>query len=141
MGLTRQLTASGLVSNVKTVADLPQGLRQYILKLQEWAKPRVRSAQSKQRSQEHVKFGACPKQPHRHGISWVLAAEAMQRMKLLSDSFLPIADADRYNINKFLNRLLGLPVARQNALFAFYSSVFRWVAVAAKAHVRYGLFK
>lgn len=34
---------------------------------------------------------------------------------------------------RFLNRLLGLPVALQNKLFAYFSSVFRWVVAAAKA--------
>ena len=39
-------------------------------------------------------------------------------MKLLNEQNLPLADADRYNINKFLNRLLGLPVRTQTAPFA-----------------------
>ena len=30
-------------------------------------------------------------------------------------------DADRNDINKFLNRLLGLPFAQQNALFDYYT--------------------
>lgn len=40
----------------------------------------------------------------------------------------------RYNVNKFLNRLLGLPVQAQNALFEFYSSVFKWVVFTAKVN-------
>lgn len=134
-GLTRTLQSSkSTVGTVRTVEDLPTGLRQYISKLQEWAKPRVVQVQQKQpRSQERVRYGACPKTPHKHELSWIEAADALQRMKLLSDANIPLADADRYNINKFLNRLLGLPVSTQNALFAFYTSVFRWVAVAVKA--------
>ena len=70
---------------------------------------------------------------YRHGLSWIQAADALRNMKLLSEANVPLADADRYNINKFLNRLLGLPVQMQNSLFAYYTSVFRWVAVAIKA--------
>ena len=81
-------------------------------------------------------YGACPKAPHGYGLSWMDAGETLKQMKLLNASLLPISDADRSNVNKFLNRLLGLPVATQNALFAYYMAVFRWVVVTAKSQGR-----
>ena len=109
---------------------LPQGLIVYIQKLHEWARPRIQaqSAASRQRPTERSTYGACPKTPHAHGLTWVEAGDALRRMKLL-----PVTDADRHNINKFLNRLLGLPVATQNSLFSFFSAIFRWVVVSALA--------
>ena len=38
-------------------------------------------------------------------------------MRVLNANLATQTDADRHNINKFLNRLLGLPVQTQNALF------------------------
>ena len=79
-------------------------------------------------------------------------------MRVLNANLATQTDADRHNINKFLNRLLGLPVQTQNALFEcrrasrlpsgalepphpnllgpshrYYTSVFKWVVVTAKA--------
>ena len=50
--------------------------------------------------------------------------------------FNSLQDSDRYNVNKFLNRLLGMEVETQNALFGYYMQVFRWVVVTAKAQGR-----
>lgn len=64
-GLARTLQANGN-GGVKSVDDLPSGLQQYISKLQDWAKPRMAQVQQKQpRSQERVRYGACPKIPHK----------------------------------------------------------------------------
>lgn len=114
---------------------LPNGLQQYIHKLQEWARPRIQAQASatRQRPTERQTYGACPRTPHSHGLTWIEAGDALRRMKLLNAQLLPVADGDRHNINKFLNRLLGLPVAMQNSLFAFFSAVFRWVVVSAKS--------
>ena len=120
------------------ISRLPPGLQQYISRLRDWAKPKVETATVKHernKTAETSAYGVCPKTPHRHGLTWLGCASALQRMRLLNDQNLPLAEADRYNINKFLNRLLGLPVATQNSLFAFYTQIFRWVATAAKAKV------
>ena len=95
---------------------LPQGLQQYVFKIQEWARPRIQqqSLSSRQRtSHERQLYGACPKTPHAHGMNWIEAGEALRRMKILNAQLLPTVESDRHNINKFLNRLLGLPVAMQ----------------------------
>lgn len=118
------------------ISKLPPGLQQYISRLREWAKPKVENVQLKaerNKATESSSYGVCPKTPHKHGLTWGGCASALQRMRLLTDQNVPLADADRYNINKFLNRLLGLPVQTQNSLFAFYTQIFRWVAIAAKA--------
>ena len=122
------------------IQRLPPGLQQYILKLQEWGRPKLQAQASARRQKgttaERSMYGACPKAPHGYGLSWMDAGETLKQMKLLNASLLPISDADRSNVNKFLNRLLGLPVATQNALFAYYMAVFRWVVVTAKSQGR-----
>ena len=43
-------------------------------------------------------------------------------MRMLNAKLTP-SDQDKYNINKFLNRLLGLHVVTQNAVFGFFLQV------------------
>ena len=43
-------------------------------------------------------------------------------MRMLNAKLTP-SDQDKYNINKFLNRLPGVPSAQQNALSEYYTSV------------------
>ena len=56
-------------------------------------------------------------------------------MRMLNAKLTP-SDQDKYNINKFLNRLLGLPFAQQNALFDYYTQVFKWVVMTARQQGR-----
>jgi len=97
--------------------------------------PRIReqSQAMRSRASKATDYGACPKTPHAHGLTWVEAKDALQRMKLLTAQMAPSSESDRQNINKFLNRLLGLPVKLQNDLFSFYNAIFRWVVLSAKA--------
>lgn len=118
------------------IGTLPEGLQEYIRKLRAWAKPKIEGVSMRRRTAEKAQYGVCPKAPHKHGLTWNGCASAMQRMKLLNQSNMPVNEGDRYNINKFLNRLLGLNVETQNALFAFYNMIFRWVVISAKAQGR-----
>ena len=94
---------------------LPQGLREYIIRLKGWVLPKLQEQQLEQqrRPSKSSGYGACPKTPHAHGLTWVEAKDALQRMKLLDGKLAVHSEADRSNINKFLNRLLGLPVHLQ----------------------------
>jgi hypothetical protein len=48
-------------------------------------------------------------------------------------------DKDYYNINKFLNRLLGCPVLLQNAIFHFFSDILAAVILEAKRNGKWDL--
>jgi len=113
------------------VASLPAGLQKYVLKLREWAKEHM-GQNTRQRVPERSTYGDCPRTPYPK-LTWIRTGELLQKMRLLNSRLATVLDADRYNVNKFLNRLLGLPVQSQNALFEFFSSVFRWVVFTAKS--------
>jgi len=118
--------------------QLPQGLQQYVIKLKEWVAPKLNEAMRSRggsgvASAKTADYGACPKTPQVYGISWLEAKDALQRMRLLTPQLVPTNESDRKNINRFLNRLLGLPIGLQNALFAFYNAIFRWVVLSAKS--------
>ncbi len=116
------------------LASVPLKLQTYVHKLRHWAASRVPPPGSRARGAEREKYGHCPRTPH--PMSWTEAADALRRMKMLGGGGgggLHVDDKDRYNINKFLNRLLGLPVATQNRLFAYFGQVFRWVVMSARS--------
>eukprot|EP00908_Phaeocystis_cordata_P021105 Transcript_3408.p2 GENE.Transcript_3408~~Transcript_3408.p2 ORF type:complete len:749 (-),score=293.83 Transcript_3408:158-2404(-) len=125
---------------------LPAGLQKYVLKLREWTGERL-AGQHRQRPPERATYGDCPKVPmltiakalegrrEEAPFGWQGACEGLQRMRMLNAKLTP-ADQDKYNINKFLNRLLGLPFAQQNALFDYYTQVFKWVVMTARQQGR-----
>ena len=88
------------------------------------------SGSNKTRVRERAEFGTCPKTPLPE-LTWLQTGQALARMKLLTPDRFSLA-ADKFTINQFLNRLLGLPVDMQNGLFAYFRRVFRWVIVAER---------
>lgn len=129
LGLAHLVKACKLVSQVKKdISKLPAQLQKYIVKLREWANSQQMTAAKRSRPKERNVYGECPKTPYPK-LTWIQAKVALTRMKML-----PVKeDNDRYNINKFLNRLLGLTLNEQNALFDYFTQVFRWVVVTAKS--------
>jgi len=111
----------------KEVQRLPAGLQKYVLKLREWTSERLQTG--RQRPPEQKTYGDCPKSPVLHlrgsgeAFGWQVACDCLKRMRILNSKLTPNKDADRNDINKFLNRLLGLPFAQQNALFDYYTQV------------------
>ena len=85
------------------LARVPERLRHYIEKLKEWSRPKLVVQGSRSNASERSNYGACPKTPL-PAMSWVEAAEALRSMKLLGESYLPVEQSDKYNVNKFLNR-------------------------------------
>ena len=95
-------------------------------------------------SRDRQKYGACPKRPS-GALSWHGAADALINMRLIERKQVGrpdgssthvlgfVKDSDRNDINKFLNRLLGLRVKTQEELFQFYHAVYGWVKAAARS--------
>ena len=81
-------------------------------------------------------------------MSWHGAADALVNMRLIERKQVGrpdgssthvlgfVKDSDRNDINKFLNRLLGLRVKTQEELFQFYHAVYGWVKAAARSQAR-----
>ena len=77
-------------------------------------------------SRDRQKYGACPKRPS-GALSWHGAADALVNMRLIERKQVGrpdgssthvlgfVKDSDRNDINKFLNRLLGLRVKTQKS--------------------------
>lgn len=118
-----QQTAGRRTNSSGIILQLPRSLQQYVSKLQEWASPRILQSSTRPRAPERATYGRCPKTPCACGLTWVGAGDALRRIKLFNAKLLPTIESDRYNVNKFLNRLLGLPVAKQNALFCYFLQV------------------
>ena len=113
LGLCVVAVAQKKTTSNSDVVSLPSGLQKYVLKLREWASEKLGGGMGVRpsRSAERTQYGDCPKIPR---LSWARTAEALQHMRLLDSKLAVQNEADRYNINKFLNRLLGLQVETQN---------------------------
>jgi hypothetical protein len=114
------------------VAVLPPGHQKYVLSLRQLAEIKIGQSR-RQRPPERAIYGDCPETPYPR-LRWVQAGELLRRMQLLNAQMASTLNADRYDVNKFLDWLLGLPVQSQAALFDFYFSVFKWVVCSAKAN-------
>lgn len=68
---------------------------------------------------------------------WGLSACLWRRCSKKSPTF--VAETDYNNIGKFLNRILGMEVQQQNALFQYFSDTLAAVIQEAKKNGRYDM--
>ncbi|KAL1504501.1 hypothetical protein AB1Y20_010904 [Prymnesium parvum] len=110
-----------------SISRLPPEHQQYVVALCNIARKR-KAESNRVPPREKSTYGECPKSPYPK-MTWMQAQQALVRMRMdnLKEG------NDKYDINKFLNRLLGLPLKEQNALFDYYTQVYRWVVITAKS--------